>query len=234
MINFDDYTNENKTEHNPDCPYIPIHPYRIIIIGSGSRKTNVLLNLIKKQPDMDTIYLYAKDQYEAKYQFLISKRENIGLKHFNDLKAFIEYSNYIQDVFKSIDEYNPGKKNKILIVSDDMIPDMINNKNLNSVKIELFIRSRKLDISLVFITQSYFRVSQVVRQNSTHFFIMKIPDKRERPQIALSHSSFIDFKYFIRIYKKCTAEPYSFLVDDATLESDNPSRFRKNLSEINI
>ena len=94
MINFDDYTNENKTQHNLKCPYIPDHPYRVLIIGgSGSAKTNVLLNLIEKQRDTDKIYLYAKDPYEAKYQFLINKRESIGLKHFSDPKAFIEYSN---------------------------------------------------------------------------------------------------------------------------------------------
>ena len=94
MINFDDYVNENKTEHNLKQPYIPDHPYRILIIGSsGSRKTNPLLNLINNQPDIDKIYLYAKDPYEMKHQFLINKRESTGLKHFNDPKAFIEYSN---------------------------------------------------------------------------------------------------------------------------------------------
>ena len=95
MINFDDYANKNKTEHNLKWPYIPDNSYRILIIGSsGSGKTNALLNLISNQPDIDKIYLYAKDPYEAKYQILIDKRESIGLKkHFNDPKAFIEYSN---------------------------------------------------------------------------------------------------------------------------------------------
>ena len=109
-----------------------------------------------------------------------------------------------------------------------MIADMINNKKLNSVVTELFIRGRKLNISLVFITQSYFKVPKDVRLNSTHFFIMKIPNKRELQQTALKHSSDVDFKYFIKIYKKCTAELYSFLVNDTTLESDNPLKFRKN------
>ena len=99
MINFDDYSSENKTEHHLKWFYIPDHPYRILIIGgSGSGKTNALLNLINNQPDIDKIYLYAKDPYEAKYQFLINKRESTGLKHFNDPKAFIEYSNDMQDV----------------------------------------------------------------------------------------------------------------------------------------
>ena len=93
MIKFDDYTNENKTEHNQKWQHIPDHPYRILIIGSsGSEKANALLSLINYHPDIDKIYLYAKDPYEAKYQFLINKRESTGLKHFNDPKAFIEYS----------------------------------------------------------------------------------------------------------------------------------------------
>ena len=91
MINFDKYTNENKIKHNPNWPYISDHPYRILIIGgSGSGKTNALLNLINNQPDIDKIYLYAKDPYEDKYQFLINKRKSVELKHFNDPKAFIE------------------------------------------------------------------------------------------------------------------------------------------------
>ena len=176
--------------------------------------------------------MYAKDPYEDKYQFLIKKRESIGLKHFNDPKAFIEYSNDMQDVYKNVDEYNPDKENKILIVFDDMIADMINNKKLNSIVTELFIRGRKLNISLVFITQSYFKVPKDVRLNATHFFIMKVPNKRELQQIALNYSSDIDFKDFVRIYKKYTDELYSFLVNDTTLASGNPLRFRKNLYNI--
>ena len=129
MINFDDYVNEKKTEHNKNWPYIPDHPCRILIIGgSGSRKTNVLLNSIENQPDIGKIYLYAKDPYEAKYQYFINKREGVGINHFNDPKAFIEYSNDMHDVYKNIDEYNPDKENKILIVFDDIIADMIHNK----------------------------------------------------------------------------------------------------------
>ena len=206
MINFDDYTNENKTQ-----PYIPDYPYRILIIGgSGWGKTNALLSLINNQPDIDKIYLSAKDPYENKFQFLINKRQSRRLKHFNDPKAFIEYSNDIQDVYKNIDEYNIDKDRKILIVFDDMIADIINNKKINSIETELFIRGRKLKISLVFITQSYFKVPKDVRLNSTHFFILKIPNERELQQIALNHSWDISFKDFIKIYKKCTAKPYSF------------------------
>ena len=233
MINFDEYTNKNTINHNPNWPYIPDHPCRILIIGgSGSGKTNAWLNLINNQPDIDKIYLYAKDSYEDKYQFLINKRESIGLKHFNDPKAFIEYLNGMHDVYKNTNNYNPDKENKILIVFDDMIADMINNKKLNSIVTELFIRGRKLNISLVFITQSYFKVPKDVRLNTTHFFIVKVPNRIELQQIAISHSSDIDFKDFINIYKKCTDEPYSFLVSDIRLSSDDPLRFRKNLYNI--
>ena len=230
MINFDDYTNENIIEHNSKWPYIPDHPYRILIIGgSGSGKTNALLNLINNQPDIDKIYLYAKNPYEAKYQYLINKREKVGLDHFDDPKAFIKYSNDMQDVHQNIDDYNPRKKRKVLIVFDDLIADMINNKKLDSIVTELFIRGTKPNISIVFITQSYFKVPKDVRLNFTHFFTVKIPNKGELQQIALNHSSDIDFKDFIKIYKKYTKEPYSFLVNDTTLPSDDPLRFRKNL-----
>ena len=124
------------------------------------------------------------------------------------------------------------KECKILIVFDDIIADMINNKNINLIVTELFIRGRKLNTSLVFITQWYFEVPKDVRLNSTHFFIMKIPNKRELQQIALNHSSDNNSKAFIKIYQKCTAESYSFLVNHATLASDNTLRFRKKLFNI--
>ena len=107
MINFDDYTSGNKTEHNLKWPYISNHLYRILIIeGSRSGKKNELLNLMNNQQDIDEIYLCVKDPYEAKYQFLINKRESAGLKYFNDPKAFIKYSNDMQDVYKDIEKYN--------------------------------------------------------------------------------------------------------------------------------
>ena len=234
MINFDEYKNENKKEHNLNWPYIPDHPYRILIIGgSGTGKTNALLNLINNQQDIDKIYLYVTYPYEDKYQCLINKRESVGLKHFNDPKAFIEFSNDMHSVYKNIDNYNLNKENKILIAFDDMIADMINNKKLNSIVTELFIRGRKLNISLIFITQSYFKVPKDVRNNSTHFFIMKIPNKTELQQIAINHSSDINTKDFINIYKKCTDKPYSFLVNDTTLPSNNSLRFSKNLNITN-
>ena len=109
---------------------------------------------------------------KKKYQYLINKREEVGLDHFDDPKVFMEYSNDMQDVYKNVEDYNPIKKRKILIVFDDMIADMINNNNLNPIVTELFIRGRKLNVSIVFITQSYFKVPKYVRLNSTHFFIM--------------------------------------------------------------
>ena len=108
----------------------------------------------------------------------------------------------MQGVYKNIDDYNPRKEREVLIVFDDMIADMINDKKLDSIVTEFFIRGRKLNVSIVFITQSYFKVPKDVRLNSTHFFIMKIPNKRELQQIALTHSSDIDFKDFMKIYKK--------------------------------
>ena len=195
MINFDDYVNENRTEHNKNWRYIPDKPYRIPIIGgSGSGKTNVLLNLIENQPDIDKIYLYAKDPYEAKYQYLINKREGVSIDHLNYPKAFIEYSNDKHDVYKNINYYNPNKENRILTVFGDMIADMIHNKKLDSIVTELFIRGRKLIIFLVFITQSYFKVPKDVRLNTTHFFIVKIPNKGELQQTATNHSSDINPK----------------------------------------
>ena len=127
----------------------------------------------------DEIYLYAKDPYEAKYQYLITKREGVGINYLKESKAFIEYSNDMHDVCKYINDYNVDKDHKMLIVFDDMIADIIKNKNLNSIVTELFIRGRKLNIALVFITQSYFKVPKDVRLNTTHFDISKIPNKRE-------------------------------------------------------
>ena len=112
-----------------------------------------------------------------------------------------------------------------------MIADMLSNKKLNSIVTELFVRGRKLGIALVFITQSYFANPKNLRLNSTHYFIMKIPNKRELQRIPFNHSSDIDFKDFMSLYKKCTGNPYSFLVIDSTPASDNPSRFKKNLLE---
>ena len=132
-------------------------------------------------------------------------------------------------IYKNINHYSPDKGNKILIVFDDMIADMIHNKKLNSIVTELLMRGRKLNISLVSISQSYFKVSKDVKLNTTYFFITKSLSKRELQQIPINHSSDISTEDFVNIYRKCIAEPYSFFVNDTTLTSDNPLRFRKNL-----
>ena len=112
-----------------------------------------------------------------------------------------------------------------------MIADMIRNQKLNSIVTEFFIRGRKLDISL-FLSRNHFKIPKDVRLNTTHFFIIKIPNERELREIAINHSSDISAKDFINIYRKCTVEPYSFFVNETTLASDNPLRFRKNLFSI--
>ena len=115
-----------------------------------------------------------------------------------------------------------------MFTDHDIIADIIHNKKLNSIVTELFIRGRKLNICIVFIIQSYFKVPKDVRLSTSHFFITKIPNKRELQLIAINHSSDISTKDFANTYRKCTAEPYSFLVNDATFASDNPLRFRKS------
>ena len=197
------------------------------ISGSESGKTNALLNLIKEQDNIYKIYLYAKDLSESKYEFLIKKPEDAGIKHFNDPKAFIECLNTMDGVYKNIDDYNPNRKRKILIAVDDMIADIIKNKKFQSLIKELFIRCRKLNISLVFITQSYFSVPKEVRINSKLYLIMKINNKRELKNIAINHSADIGYKSFVEIYRECTKIPYSFLTIDTTSPVSGPLNLGK-------
>ena len=175
------------------------------------RKTNALLNSIKEQSDIDKIYLYAKGLSEPKYEFLIKKREDVGMKHLNDSNAFIECSNAMDDFYENIDEYNLIRKRKILIVFDDMIADVMANKKFQAIIKELLIRCRKLNTSLVFITQSYFSVPKDFRLNSIHYLIMKINNRKELQNIAINHSADIDYKDFMKIYKEHTKAPFSFL-----------------------
>ena len=162
MFNLDTVTTKNDNEN---------WPYRMLIIGpSGSGKTNALLNLIQKNNNnlIDKIYLYAKDLEEPNYQLLIGKRENAETKNLNDTNTFFKYSNTIDDIYDDINDYNPKRKRKVLIVFGDVIADIMTNKKFQVIIKELFIRCRKLNISLVFITQSYFSVPKEVRLNSTH------------------------------------------------------------------
>ena len=139
---------ENDKEHNKKWPYIPDHPYKILIIGdSGSRETNALFNLISQQGNIDEIYLYVKDLIQSKYEFLIKRKEDEGMKYLNDSKTFIDCSNTTDNVHNDINEYNPTRKRKILIFFDDVIADIA--KKLQAVVKELFNRCRKLNISLV-------------------------------------------------------------------------------------
>ena len=157
MINLDNIINKNNKNHNKKWPYIPDHPYRILITGgSGSGKTNTLLNLINEQKDIDKIYLYTKDLSESKHEYLTKNRENAGIKLVNYSNAFIEYSNTMDDVYENIDNYNSSRKRKILIIFDDMIADIMTNKKFQSIIKELFTRCRKLNVSLVFITHLIF------------------------------------------------------------------------------
>ena len=198
MINLDSIINKNNKEHNKKWPYTPDHPYRVLIIGgSGSGKTNALLNLINEQDHIDKIYLYAKDLSEPKYEYLIKKLENAGIKHLNDPNRLIECSNTMDGVYKNINDYNPRRKRKNLIVFDDMIADAKDNKKLQAIIEELFIRCRKLNISLAFITQSYFSVPKDVRLNLTHYLIMKINNRIEFKNIAHDHSTDINYQDFV-------------------------------------
>ena len=141
MLNLDDITNENNKKYNEKLPYVLDHLCRILLIGcSKSRKINTLLNLIKEQDNIDKVYLYANNLSEPKYQFLITKRENAGIKHLNDPEAFTECSNSMDDVYDDIDEYNATRKRTILIVLDDTIADIMSNKKVQAVVKELINR----------------------------------------------------------------------------------------------
>ena len=171
----------------------------------------------RQQPDIDKIYLYVKEPFESKYQLLINGREKVGIENLKNPKAFIDYSHTIDGVYECLEDYNPTKKRRVLIVFDDMIADMESNKKLSLIITELFRRRRKLNISLVFISQSYFKASETIRLNGTHHFIMKIPNKRELQQIASNQLSNIDFKDFMKLYKDYNKELYLYSVNNATL-----------------
>ena len=200
--------------------------------GSGSGKTNTLLNLINEQHDIDNIYLYARELNEPKYKILMikkRKRKDGEIKHLNDQNAFIECSNTMADVYENIHDYSSSWKRKILTVFDDMIANIMTNKKFQVIIKELFVRCRKLNISLVFITQSYFSAPKDVRLNSTHYLILKINSKRELQNIAINYSADIDYSNFIKFYRECKKESYIFLTIDTMLPASNLLRFRKNL-----
>ena len=176
---------------------IPDHSCRILTVGgSGSGKPNALPNLINYEPDIEKIYLYLQDPYEAKYQLVISKGESADIKYLNDSKVFIDFSNDMDDIYKNIEEYNSDKKRDILYLMIWLLISLL-IKKLNTIVTKLFNRGRKLNASLVFIKQSYFAVPKNIRLNSTHYFVMKIPNKRELQQVAFNHSLDIGFQVSI-------------------------------------
>ena len=145
--------------------------------------------------------LYAKDTDEEKYQYLINKREQVGIKNLNDHQAFIEYSNDMNDVLEDINNYNKKRDKKVLITD---IADIMRSEKFKAIVKELFIRYRKLNISIVFITQSYFRTHKDARLNSTHYILMKIGNKKELKSIAEENSGHLDFKDLLKINNYCT------------------------------
>ena len=191
MLNLDNIVGNKKIKEDNDSPF------RMLIIGpSGSGKTNTLLHLIKNLHPIDKIYLYAKDIGKEKYQILINKREQAGLKNLNDSKAFKEYSDDMDDLVDDINNYNKNKVKKVLIVFDDMIADIEYNKNFKRIIKELFYRAHKINLSIVFITQSYFRALKDARLNSTHYILIKIGNKKELKRIAEEKSGHLDYKVF--------------------------------------
>ena len=226
MLNLDNIVSNKKKNSSENDDW----PFRMLIIGpSGSGKTNTLLHLINNFHPIDKIYLYAKDTDEKKYQYLIYKREQTGIKNLNDPHSFIEYSNDMNDVLEDINNYNKNRDKKVLIIFHDMIADIMSSEKFKAIAKELFIRCRKLNISIVFITPSYFRTTKDARLNSTHYILMKIGNTKELKSTAEENSGHLDFKEFLKIYNYCTREPYSFMMVDT-----RPTAcvtFKKNFNE---
>ena len=227
MLNLDDITSNKKKSSLEDNDW----PFRMLIIGpSGLGKTNTLLHLINDLNPIDKIYLYAKDLHEPKYEYLINKREQAGIKNLNDPRAFIEYSDDMNDVLDDINNYNKNRDKKVLIVFDDMIADIEYNKNFKQIIKKLFYRARKINVSIVFITQFYFRALKDARLNSTHYILMKIGNKKELKRIAEEKSGHLEYKDFLEMYNYCIKKPYSFMTIDARPTATIP--FKKKFNEL--
>ena len=226
MLNLDDIVSNTKTSSSESN----IWPFRMLTIGpSGSDKTNTLLHLINNFHPIDKIYLYAKGTDEKKYQYLMNKKEQAGIKNLNDPHAFIEYSNDMNDILDDINNYNKNRDKTVLIIFDGMIADIMRSEKFKAIVKELFIRCRKLNISIIFITQSYFKTPKDARLASTHSILMKISNKKELKSIAKENSGHLDFKDFLKIYNYCTKEPYSFMVVDTRPTAR--VTFKKNFDE---
>ena len=227
MLNLDNIVSNKNKSSSEDNNW----PFRMLIVGpSGSGKTNTLLHLINNLHPIDKIYLYAKDIHEPKYEYLINKREQAGIKNLNDPHAFIEYSDDMNDVLDDINNYNKKRDKKVPIVFDNMIADIEYNKNFKRTIKELFCRARKINVSIVFIAQSYFRALKDAKLNSTHYIIMKINNKKELKRIAEEKSGHLDYKNFLKMYNYCTEEPYSFMTIDARPTAT--ILFKKNFNEL--
>ena len=214
MLNLDNIVSNNNTSSLEDNDW----PFRMLIIGqSGSGKTNTLLHLIN-------------DLHEPKYEYLINKTEQAGIKNLNNLHAFIEYSDDMNDILDDINNYNKNRDKNVVIVLDDMIADIEYNKNFKRIIKELFYRARKINVSIVFITQSYFRALKDARLNSTHYIIMKINNKKELKRTAEEKSGHLDYKDFLKMYNYCKEEPYSFMTIDVRPTATIP--FKTNFNDL--
>ena len=212
MINFD-LVNNNIKNNNTNNIYSYTHPFRTLIISpSGSGKTNLLRD-INEREDIDKIYLFARDLNEHKYELLINTRKKGGINHYNDENEFIESFDSMDDVFFNIDDFNIDRKRKVVIVFDDMIPDIVTNKNYQQVIKELFMRSRKINIYLIIL--SFFSIPK----NNTY----------ELNNIASSFCCDIERRDFLKLYRKHTDEQYSFFTTDTTLNSNNDLKYRKTI-----
>ena len=217
MLNLDNIVSNKKKRSSEDDDW----PFRMLIIGpSGSGKTNTLLHLIDKFHPIDKIYLYAKDTDD---QYLINKREQAAIKNLNDPHAYIEYSSDMNDVLEDINNYNKKRDKKVLIIFDDMISDIMRSEKFKAIVKE------KLRISIVFITQSYFRTPKDATLNSTHYTLMKMGNKKELKSIAEENSGHLDFKDFLKIHNYCTKDPYSFMMVDTRPTAR--VTFKKNFDE---
>ena len=196
MLNLDDIVSNKKKSSSKNDDW----PFRMLIIGpSRSGKTNTSLHLINKLHPIDKIYLYAKDLHEPKHEYLINKREQAGIKNLNDPHGYIEYSDDMNDVPDDINNHNKNRDKKVLIVFDDMIADIECNNNFKRIIKELFYRACKINVSIVFIKQSYFRALKVHRLNSAHYILMKIGNKKELKKIAEEKSGHLDYKDFLEM-----------------------------------
>ena len=224
MLNLDDIVSNKKENKENDWPF------KMLIIGpSGSGKTNTLFHLINNFHPIDKIYLYAKDTDEKKYQYLINKREQAGIKILNDPHAFIEYSSDMNDVLDDINNYNKNRDKKVLIIFDDMIADIMRSEKFKAIVKDLFIRCRELNISIVFINISFSRTRKDSRLNGTHYILMKIGSKKELKSMAEEELGYLDYKDFLKIYNYCTREPYSFMMINTSPNAR--VTFKKNFNE---